>query len=507
MINSCISFLEATAKRNPHKIAIVDEARSYTFAELREHAIRFSAHIPDNWRNQPIAVYLPKSADGVIAFLGILYSGNFYVPLDPKSPAVRLEKMLSNLGPRAMVTSARSRAAIEAVCAANQLPVWDLRSLLDSSPVPQATPALDRVEKIIDTDPIYCIYTSGSTGAPKGVLVSHRSVADFIDWATECYALDDATVFGNQSPFHFDVSVLDIFGMLKTGGTVVLIPEHLFAFPAELLAYVKRAHVNFIIWVPSVLIHVANTNTLPANPPTEIAKVLFAGEPMPSKHLNHWRRHLRHALFSNLYGPTEAAVIACYYVVDRTFDDQEVIPMGRPCRNVDVLVLNDSGEACAEGEVGELHIRGTALAFGYWNDPARTDEVFIQNPLNPHFPEKVYRTGDLVKFNERGELVFLGRRDSQIKYSGYRIELGEIESAAMSIDGVSQAVALFDEGRNQIVLTYIAGSSGVDHAAIRPSLAARLPKYMVPALVHRIDSLPLTPSGKVDKLALRKQIT
>lgn len=507
MINSCIAFLEETVKRNPHKIAIVDETRSYTFAELREQAIRFSGHIPADWRNQPIAVYLPKSADGVIAFLGILYSGNFYVPLDTKSPAVRLEKMLRNLGPRAVVASERSRAVIEAVCATNRLPVWDLRSLLDSNPAPHAARALDRVEKIIDADPIYCIYTSGSTGTPKGVLVSHRSVADFIDWATECYALDDSTVFGNQSPFYFDVSVLDIFGMLKTGGALVLIPERLFSFPAQLLAYVKRAHVNFIIWVPSVLIHVANTNTLPADPPTEITKVLFAGEPMPSKHLNHWMRHLGHALFSNLYGPTEAAVIACYYIVDRTFGDQDVIPIGRPCRNVDVLVLNESGEATAAGEVGELHIRGTALAFGYWNDPSRTDEVFIQNPLNPHFPEKVYRTGDLVKVNERGELLFLGRRDSQIKYSGYRIELGEIESAAMSIDGVSQAIALFDEDRNQIVLSYITGSTGPDEAAIRPLLAARLPKYMVPALVRRIDFFPLTPSGKIDKLALRKQIT
>lgn len=506
MINSCIAFLEEAARRNPHKIAIIDEARQYTFAELRAHALRFSGHIPKDWRNQPIAVYLPKSADGVIAFLGILYSANFYVPLDTKSPIARLEKMLRNLEPRAMVTSARLRTTIDEVCAANRLLVWDLRSLLDSEAAPPPVRPAPGVERVVDTDPIYCIYTSGSTGTPKGVVVSHRSVADFIDWATECYGLDESTVFGNQSPFYFDVSVLDIFGTLKTGGTLVLIPEHLFAFPAELLEYVKRARVNFIIWVPSVLIHIANTNTLGQNPPIEITKVLFAGEPMPSKHLNHWRRHLEHALFSNLYGPTEAAVIACYYIVDRTFSDQDSIPMGRACRNVELSVLNDSGDAVDPGEIGELHIRGSSLAFGYWNDQARTDEVFIQNPLNKHFQEKVYRTGDLVRLNERGELLFLGRKDSQIKYSGYRIELGEIESAAMGMDGVSQASAFFDEDGKQIVLGYVSGAISIDEAAIRRQLTAQLPKYMVPGLVRRIDTMPLTPTGKVDKLTLRRQI-
>lgn len=503
MIHSCVSYLEASAARSPHRIAIVDGTRQYTFAELREQAVRFAEHIPQDWKNQPIAVYLPKSADSVIAFLGILYSANFYVPLDTKSPVARLEKMLKNLEPKAIVTNARGRAAVGAL--GLTAPAWDLRAMLETSPTTTSA-AVSRIERVIDADPIYCIYTSGSTGTPKGVLISHRSVTGFIEWATDCYALDESTVFGNQSPFHFDVSVLDIFGALKTGGTLVLIPEHLFSFPAELLAYVKSAHINFIIWVPSVLIHVSNTNTLATEPPTEITKVLFAGEPLPTKHLNYWIRHLKHALFSNLYGPTEATVIASYYVVNRLFNDQEAIPIGGPCANAGLLVLNESGEECSAGEVGELHIRGTSLAIGYWNDQTRTDEAFVQNPLNKSFPEKIYRTGDLVRANERGELLFLGRKDSQIKYSGYRIELGEIESAAMSLDGVSQACALFDESQNQIVLSYTSSATAVEEAAVRAQLSAQLPKYMVPALILRIDAMPLTPSGKVDKLTLRAGI-
>jgi amino acid adenylation domain-containing protein len=413
-----------------------------------------------------------------------------------------LSKVLDNLAPKAIVSTAKYAETIKQSLPMNPA-ILDLSSLVDGKQENVPTDYEDRIARIVDTDPIYCIYTSGSTGIPKGVLVSHRSVADFIDWATACYGVGDTTVIGNQSPLFFDVSVLDIFGTLKTGAALHLIPEHLFSFPGELIDFLNARLINFVIWVPSVLINIAKTDVLTNKSPTKLNKVLFAGEQMPSKYLRHWRSHLPHALFSNLYGPTEATVIACYYIVDRDFAESELLPIGIPCDNVDLLVLNDAGAAVGPGEAGELYIRGTAVALGYWNDEKRTDEVFVQNPLNRRFPEKVYRTGDLVRFNERGELLFLGRRDSQIKHSGYRIELGEIEQAVMSTKDIDQASVVYDEDKQWIVLFYVS-SKAAGEMPIRKGLSSLLPKYMIPTVYRRLDIMPLTPSGKIDKLALKK---
>lgn len=504
MITSCIFFLEETVRKYPDKIAIIDESKRYTFTELRENAIRLSAHIPAEWRNQPIAVYLPKSADCVVAFLGILYSANFYIPLDTKSPVERLAKVVNNLVPKAIITSSKYKETVEAFCAGINPVILDFSSVMDSGRRDLQKNHLDRVQRVVDADPMYCIYTSGSTGIPKGVVVSHKSVVDFIDWASVCYELGESTVIGNQSPFIFDVSVLDIYVMLKESATLFIIPERLFAFPANLIDFVNDNKINFIIWVPSVLINIANANVLAGRELKTLNKVLFAGESMPNKQLNHWRKHLPNALYSNLYGPTEATVIACYYIVDREFDDSDPLPIGFPCRNCDLLVLNDCHQPVSDDEIGELCIRGTSLALGYWNDQEKTNEVFAQNPLNPHYPERVYRTGDLVKFNERGEIVFLGRKDSQIKYAGYRIELGEIENAVLGIKDIDHACVVFHEEKTKITLFYVSSNDSVNDVFIRTALLGLLPKYMIPATYFRLESLPLNANGKIDRLALKK---
>jgi len=365
-------------------------------------------------------------------------------------------------------------------------------------------PPLGDMPITIDTDPIYIMHTSGSTGIPKGVVITHRGVIDYIEWAKACYSITSSDIIGNQAPFYFDNSTLDIFLCLATGATLVVIPEEHFLFPVRLIEYLAEHGITFIFWVPSVIAAVATTDALcTVSPP--LNKILFAGEVMSNRHLNYWRRKCPNALFSNLYGPTEITVDCTYYIVDREFADDEPLPIGLPCRNSDVFILNEQGALAAPEERGELCVRGSSLALGYWNDWEKTAASFTQNPLNPHYPERIYRTGDLVYYNEKGEINFAGRRDSQIKHLGYRIELGEIETTLLAIPQVRNAFAFYDEVKKQIGVIYET-ASGSELNNLRKALLERLPKYMVPTIFIQAQAFPLTPTGKIDRKALMEQL-
>jgi amino acid adenylation domain-containing protein len=484
-----LEYLEATAARFPEKLAVIDREGSISFAQLRDRARHLAARMASHTqaRNRPIAVYLPKSKDCVVAFAAILYSGNCYAPLDLKSPAARLGKVLEKLEPALILTDRAHAAGLpgeRTLC----IDVEEDAGLAD----PPAT---------IDTDPVYIIHTSGSTGVPKGVVIAHRGVIDYIEWARATYSVTEADTIGNQAPFHFDNSTLDLYLCFATGATLVLIPEDLFLFPIKLIQYMAAQQIRLIFWVPSAMATVANTDVLAKTALPPLTKILFAGEVMQNRHLNYWRRHFPRALFSNLYGPTEITVDCTYYIVDREFADDEPLPIGFPCRNSDVLILNDRQLPAAVGERGELCVRGSSLALGYWNDPEKTAAAFAQNPLNPHYPERIYRTGDVVWRNARGEIYFAGRNDHQIKHLGYRIELGEIETAALSIPEIRNACVVYDQGKAQIVMFYQSDTE-IASAVLRKALLEKLSKYMVPALFIHLAEMPLNASGKIDRLAL-----
>ena len=342
----------------------------------------------------------------------------------------------------------------------------------------------------IDVDLLYVLFTSGSTGVPKGVSITHRSVIDLVEWACDALRIPESARFGSQAPFYFDNSVLDIYCVMHMRGSSHMIPRMDFLFPARLVQRLAHERIDTVFWVPSALTALAGADVLVPGCLPALRRVFFCGEVMPCATLNRWRFALPDADYVNMYGPTEITDVCTWYRVDRTFADTDSLPIGFTCANTRIMLID-----------GEICVSGTCLSPGYYNASEKTAAVFVLNPLRPQIPELMYRTGDLGAYNDLGELMFLGRRDSQIKHSGYRIELGEIECALSAAEGVSLACCYYDGAR--IVAAY---TGAADERELKKHLREVLPKYMLPELLLHRKELPRTGSGKVDRLTLRQEV-
>ena len=501
-INVIEYFENGVLLKYREKVAIKEQDRKYTFAEIERFAKNCATLIlrKTSAVNQPVAVFLPKSAEEIIADLGVLYTGNCYANLDVKSPPQRLKSILQNLGASVIITSAPHVAALSALgIPENQLLL--VESAMTTEMAYENAALLARLDLVIDTDPLCIIHTSGSTGIPKGVVLNHRGTIDFMDWVFTHLSLDGSEVIGSLSPFYFDIYTLELFLCLAKGAALVIIPDQLAAFPAKIVEFMAAQDISFIFWVPTVMVNIANQDLLGNWKLDRLKKVLFAGEVFSTKHLNYWRRHLPGAMFVNLYGPIEITVDCTCFIVDREFADDEKLPIGFPCRNTDVLILNGQDQPANVDEPGELCVRGSSLALGYWNNPERTAQAFVRNPLNSHYPELIYRTGDLVYRNRRGEIMFIGRKDFQIKHLGYRIELGEIEHAVLQVDGIRNCCVVYNQNKKEITLFYECDRE-LAPAFIRERLSVALPKYMLPTVFNRMEQLPRNPNGKIDRQQL-----
>ncbi len=494
-----LDYLEESARTFPDKIAFSDESGCLTFFELFETSKAIGSYLIKRTSGQtgnPVAVFTERNIWSISAFLGVLYSGNFYAPIDIQTPEVRLKAMLSSLKPVASVFTDEYSQDCLGIMGLTM-------SVSEAISCPVDEDALKAIRnQIIDIDPAYVMFTSGSTGVPKGVVISHKSVIDLTEWLSTTFDLTNQDIIGNQTPFYFDASVKDIYITLRNACTMYIIPKKLFSSPLALVNYLSDNKINTILWATSAIKLLANFNVFSKTIPNTLKKIFFAGENMPAKQLNKWINAIPDACYINLYGPTEVTVDCAYYVVDRVFEDDESVPIGRKCANMDILLLNEELSPVNNGETGEIYVRGTGLAHGYYNDAHKTDLLFIQNPLNTCYREIVYKTGDLARYNQHGELVFVSRNDSQVKHMGMRIELGEIEVAVNAITGVELTVCFYDKEKSKIVLVY--QSKEIDQADLLKALADKLPKYMFPNIIFRVDKMPENANGKIDRVEVQK---
>ncbi len=500
-MKNVLQYLEHTAARLPDKVALTDgkDGEALTFAELLDASRRVgSALCCMGMTGKRVAMLTERHPSAVALMLGAVYAGAVYVPLDTAMPHARMAHIVAHSEVSLIIFDDKNRAT------AQTLPVQGCLAdeLLGSAPDARVLDAVRAAQTAEDAT--YIIFTSGSTGSPKGVVGCHRAVIDYAEALTDALGLDESCVFGCQSPLYFDAPFKELLTTLKCGATTVLVPRRLFSFPLPLLEFLRENNVNTICWVSSALSAVAALGALEVAPPTTLTRVVFGSEVFPIPHFRAWRRAVPDAQFWQLYGPTEATGMSCYFKVDRDVADGERIPIGRPFENTGLFLLGEDG-ACvtpASGkcsEQGEICLYGDCLTLGYDRDEARTNEVFVRLPCEDGVVRRVYRTGDAAYYNERGELLFVGRRDGQIKRMGHRIEIGEIEAAAMRCGSVTGAACAVRQSDADIVLFYT-GTATED--AVTSTLRDHLPRYMLPRAARHIAALPHTDNGKIDRRAL-----
>ena len=496
MFTNVLEYLERSVALYPDKEALGDEQSSVTYAQYVNKAKVIGTAIIDITKeayNTPIAVLIDRNIESVVSFMGIVYSGNFYVPIDITMPKERVDLIIETLKPSLIIDARREQ---------------DSEYLHFSEIFEQYEADEALIQKVrryaIDTDPLYTLFTSGSTGVPKGVTITHRGVIDLVEAFQKEFSFDKDCVFGNQAPFDFDVSTKDIYLSLMIGGKMQIIPKKMFMIPKPLLAYLNEHKINTIIWSVSALRIIADFKALKEDNKPALRYVMMCGEVMPIKGLNYWMDFYPKTRFVNLYGPTEITCNCTFFEVKRRYETNEFVPIGKAFRNTRVLLLDENKKQIRERNVvGEVHVEGSCLALGYWNNEEKTKAAFIQNPLNDSVPDRLYATGDMAYYNDDDDLVFAARKYFQIKHMGHRIELGEVEAALNSIPYIDVACCLYNEPVKKIVCFYQAKEERTND--VINDMLKKLPKYMCPNQYIYFKELPLNAHSKIDRQKLMKE--
>jgi amino acid adenylation domain-containing protein len=508
-------LLSKSTKAYPEKAAVWARNRSITYRELDERSNQM-AHLLRKQgiqKGDRVGLFFPKCVESVVSMLGVLKAGGVYVPLDPQAPADRVGYIIGNCGIRVLITNHERRSVLtpetlellECSISTDQVENGNGKmvpwSHLAEFPADHA-PGVN----LIETDLAYILYTSGSTGRPKGVMLSHQNALTFVEWCAEEFQVRSEDRLSNHAPLHFDLSVFDVYNTLEAGATVYLITEELAVFPTSLANFIEAQGITIWYSVPSALMLLLLHARLTTDKLKSIRTILFAGEVFPMKYLRQLAEIAPAAELYNLYGPTETNVCTYYRVERDRLAGLEKLPIGIACANTDAFAVTDDGRRAAQGETGELYVRGPAVTYGYWADPEKTQKMCVPNRFEQNFEEKMYRTGDLVTMAEDGNFYFQGRRDSMIKSRGYRIELGEIESALLSHPEVKEAAVLAvpDEivGNRLRAVVSLHAADSLKALDLQQHCATRVPKYMIPEFIELCLELPKTSTGKIDRVKL-----
>jgi amino acid adenylation domain-containing protein len=459
-----------------------------------------------------VGICMRKSADAVASIFGIMKAGAAYVPVDPTAPASRNAYIFNNCAVKAIIVESRLAEALRLEF--SQVSFAPEMIVLEGTGagVP-LTKALDRLDAISPAPSVpsavpdpsrlaYILYTSGSTGRPKGVMLSHANGACFIDWCSDVLQPNEEDRFSSHAPFHFDLSILDIYVSLKHGATLVLVEEQLGKDPARLAPWIAEKKITIWYSAPSILSLLAQFGKLEQRDYSSLRLVLFAGEVFPVKYLKLLKSLWSHPRYLNLYGPTETNVCTFYEVPHLIPESQtEPVPIGKACPYCNPLVVDESGSEVSRGAEGELCIDGSSVLEGYWNLPENTAKAFL-----PNQGTRWYRTGDIVVELPDGNYKFLGRRDRMIKKRGYRIELGEIEMALYRHPAIKEAAVLAfpdDDGVPIKAFTSTRNGSKLSIIELKKFCSENVPLYMVPDLFCSLESLPKTSTDKIDYQKLK----
>jgi len=521
-------YLDATRRRCPGKVSIFDSNTSETFDSLYTQSNQLANCLKYHGvgRTDRVIILLKRTCMPIIAIMGVLKADAIYVPVDHKSPLPRVKKIIEDCCPTAIICDSEYIHDVlqisKGIIGLKAIIVSDDKNIEDdyASIYHDVHLQIIRWEEIhreskeepkyrnIDTDIAYILYTSGSTGNPKGVIITHLNIINYIEWAVECFHIKDEDTIFNTAQFHFDMSTFDIYCSMKTGASLCIALDSHLLFPIKLFEWMEKGKVTVWKSVSSLLVYIAKTGVLKKERIPLLKTIMFAGEVLPTKYLIKWMKAYPGKNYYNVYGPTEATGISMYYPVERIPNDvSEKIPIGKPCSNTEVVLLRDDQIVTVAGEVGELCIRGSGLSIGYWNDKSKTERAFLHNPNTSFINDRIYRTGDIAKLRADGNYEFVGRIDFQVKYMGYRIDLYEIENALLSFPAVNGVTVMLCDSvitELQELVAFIEVENGCNIKDVLYHISKMLPHYMIPKRIIKIDNIPLTSRGKTDRELIKQ---